>query len=100
MRQVTVTANAEGDTDPVVLDQYLTPFNVTYGTDGAGDIEVSITDPYPVENQDFVEATFEWLAIDPAYPNGGNYLGLPVRAIRLSSATQGTTFTVIQAGVK
>lgn len=100
MRQVTVTANADGDTVPVILDQYLTPFNVTYGATGSGDVEVSLTDPFPVENQDFVEATFVWATAPVAAPNAVGFLGQPYRAIRLTNAAEGDTLTVIQAGDK
>jgi hypothetical protein len=100
MRQIDVAANADGDTVAVVLDQYQAPFQVTYSRTGAGTVEVSVTDPYPVENQDFVEATYVWATAPTAYPNAEGFLGQPYRAIRLTGASEGDVLTVIQAGVK
>lgn len=100
MRQVTVTADATGVTAPVVLDQYLTPFQVTYAKSGSGTVQVSATDPYPVENQDFVEATFTWISAPTSAPNTTTFLAQPYRAIRLSGGAEGDTLTVIQSGVK
>ena len=104
MRQVIVTADiADGEnfkTVPVILDQYLTPFQVSYLSSADGQVEVTFTDPYPVINQDFVEADFDWMNAATGYPNAANFLGQPVRAVRLSGATEGTTLTVIQSGDK
>ena len=105
MRQVTVTADITGDggkfnTTPVILDQYIAPFQVSYLSSNDGTVEVTFTDPYPVVNQNFVEADYDWMTADTTYPNAGNFLGQPVRAIRLKNATAGTILTVIQSGVK
>jgi hypothetical protein len=100
MREIVVTANADGDTPAVVLDQYLTPFSVTYGKTGSGDVEITLTDPYPVENGEFVAPTFVWATAPTAAPNAVGFLGQPYRAIRLSGGAEGDTLTVIQAGVK
>jgi hypothetical protein len=100
MRQVTVTADALGATTPVVLDQYITPFQVTYSKTGSGTVEVTLTDPYPYVNQNFTEANFTWITAPTAAPNTANLLAQPYRAIRLSGAAEGDTLTVIQSGVK
>jgi len=107
MRQVTVTADIDDgsggfNTVPVILDQYLTPFQVTYTTNSGatGTVKVTATDPYPVVNQDFVEATFEWVAAPTTGPSIAGFLGQPFRAIYLESATEGDTLTVIQSGDK
>lgn len=109
MRQVTVVADIEvpGETPtyntlPVILDQYLTPFQVTYklSAGATGTVKVTTTDPYPKVNQDFVEATFVWEAAPTSAPNAAGFLGQPYRAIYLEGASQGDTLTVIQAGVK
>ena len=109
MRQVTVTADI-GDgaevetfsTVPVILDQYQAPFQVTYAlSSGAtGSVKVTTTDPYPVVNQDFVEATFDWVDVPTTAPNATGFLVQPFRAIYLEGATEGDTLTVIQSGVK
>ena len=100
MRQVTVTADNTGATTPVVLDQYITPFQVTYSKTGSGTVEVTTTDPYPKVNQDFVAASFTWITAPTAAPNTATFLAQPYRAIRLSGGAQGDTLTVIQSGVK
>lgn len=100
MRQVTVTADATGATTPVVLDQYITPFQVTYSKTGSGTVQVTATDPYPVENGNFVSATFTWITAPTSAPNTATFLAQPYRAIRLSGAAEGDTLTVIQSGVK
>jgi len=96
---VTVSTGATGST-PVVLDQYLTPFQVSYYSTGSGTVQVTTTDPYPVVNQDFTTASFSWITAPTGSPNGANFLGQPFRAIRLSGATGGDSLTVIQSGVK
>lgn len=109
MRQVTVTADISSgggsptySTTPVILDQYLTPFQVTYAlSSGAtGTVKVSTTDPFPVDNQDFVEADFVWVDAPTTGPNATGFLGQPFRAIYLTGSAQGDTLTVIQSGDK
>jgi hypothetical protein len=101
MREIVVTADVSGNTPPVVLDQYLNPASVTYYKSGAGGtVQVSVTDPYPVVNQNFVAPTFTWVTAPTTAPNAANFLGQPYRAIRLSGATAGDTLTVVQAGAK
>jgi hypothetical protein len=111
MRQVTVTADiSDGEVEPtyesvpVILDQYLTPFQVTYEVDSEGEfggtVQVTTTDPFPVSNGDFVEADFSWVTAPTSAPNATGFLGQPFRAIRISGASDGDTLTVIQAGVK
>ena len=100
MKLIQVTANAEGDTEAVVLDQYQAPFQVTYGYTGTGDVEVSITPPYPKTDGNFTEATYVWASAPTAYPNAVGFLGQPYTAIRLSGGAEGDVLTVIQAGVK
>lgn len=100
MRQTVVTADGSGNSPAVVLDQYLTPFQVTYSVVGGGNVEVTATDPFPVENGNFVQATFTWIPVPTSAPNATGFLAQPYRAIRISGAAPGATLTVIQAGVK
>ena len=107
MRQVTVTADIDDgvggfNTAPVVLDQYIAPFQVTYTTSSGatGTVKVTTTDPYPVVNQDFVEATFVWENAPTTAPNATGFLGQPYRAIYLEGSAEGDTLTVIQSGVR
>jgi hypothetical protein len=108
MRQTTVTANiSDGEEEPtyasppVVLDQYIAPFSVTYITDSeTGTVEVTATDPFPKVNGDFTAPTFDWITAPTGAPNSETSLGQPFRAIRLSGGADGDTLTVVQAGVK
>ena len=100
MRQVTVTADNTGATAPVVLDQYITPFQVTYSKTGSGTVQVTATDPYPVVNQTFTAASFSWITAPTSAPNTATLLAQPYRAIRLTGGAEGDTLTVIQSGVK
>ena len=101
MRQITVTVpTAATTTDPVVLDQYITPFQVSYVNSGSGTVQVSQTNPYPVVNGNFTSPTFSWITAPTAAPNTATFLAQPFRAIRLSGATAGDTLTVVQSGIK
>jgi hypothetical protein len=101
MRQTTVTVPAEATvTAPVVLDQYISPFEVSYAKTGSGTVQVSLTDPFPVSNGNFVAPSFTWVTAPTGAPNSATSLGQPFRAIRLSGATAGDTLTVVQAGAK
>ena len=100
MRQVTVTADSSGNTPAVVLDQYITPFQVTYAKTGSGTVQVSSADPYPLENGNFVAPTFGWISAPTAAPNTATFLAQPYRAIRLTGGAENDTLTVIQSGVK
>jgi len=99
MREVVATIAADGTTDAVVLDQYITPFQVSYRL-SSGTAQVTVTDPYPVVNQDFTTATFDWFTAPTTAPNATGFLGQPYRAIRVTGGTPGGTLTVVQSGVK
>jgi hypothetical protein len=100
MRQVTVVADSAGNTPAVVLDQYLTPFQVTYSKSGSGTVQVTATDPYPLSNGNFVAPTFSWISAPTSAPNTATLLAQPYRAIRITGGAEGDTLTVIQSGVK
>lgn len=101
MRQTTVVVPAAATASPaVVLDQYISPFSVSYAKTGSGTVEVSLTDPFPVSNGNFVAPAFTWITAPTGAPNSATSLGQPYRAIRLASAAPGDTLTVVQAGVK
>jgi len=102
MRQTTVKVPdllGSEVTAPVVLDQYISPFQVSYAKTGSGTVEVSLTDPFPVENGNFVAPSFTWITAPTSAPNSATSLGQPFRAIRLSGAAPGDSLTVVQAGV-
>lgn len=101
MREVIVTADSTGNTAPVVLDQYITPFQVTYASsNSSATVQVSNTDPYPVVNGNFATANFVWSTAPTTSPNAAGFLGQPYRAIRLTGAASGNTLTVVQSGIK
>lgn len=91
------------ESEPVVLDVNITPFQVTYfSPSSSATIEVSVADPYPVENGKFVEQTnYAWVPAPTSFPNGGGFLGQPFTAIRIIDPnTPPAELTVIQAGIK
>lgn len=100
MRQTTVLAGVSGATEPVVLDKYIAPFMVSYSATGTGIVQVSMTDPFPVVNGNFVAPTFSWVTAPTAAPNGPDFLGQPYTAIRITAGVSGDALTVIQAGIK
>jgi len=92
MRQVTVGANVL-----VPIDQYVAPINVSYVATGAGTVEISYTDPFPLDAQGYpvpTPPTMTWITA-PASP----IVNQPFRAIRVTGGTN-PTLTVIQAGVR
>mgnify|MGYP006266662713 CR=1 FL=1 len=92
MRQVTVAADT-----PVPIDQYLTPINVSYVATGGGTVQISYSDPYPLDAFGRPlpgPATFTWVSA-PASP----IVNQPFRAIQITGGTN-STLTVIQAGVR
>lgn len=101
MRRVVVTADSSGNTPAVVLDQYLNPASVTYYKSGAGGtVQATVSDPFPLENGNYVSPTFSWITAPTTAPNAANFLGQPFKAIRLTGATEGDTLTVVQAGAR
>lgn len=100
MRQVVATIPTAGTTtDPIILDQYQAPFQITYVNSGSGTVQVSATNPYPVVNGDFTTASFTWVTAPTSAPNTTSFLAQPYRAMRISGGTAGDTLTVIQSGV-
>lgn len=100
MREIIVTADGTGATPAVILDQYITPFQVSYVNSGSGTVQVSQTNPYPVVNGKFTTASFSWVTAPTTAPNTATLLAQPYRAIRLSGGTTGDTLTVVQSGIK
>ena len=110
MRQVIQTYSfadegSSGVTYPVVMDQYISPFNVSVAivpTDTATyTVQHTFDDPFAT---DFTPATAVWFShpdlTSESGNNDGNY-AFPVRAIRLnvSAADNDVTFYVTQAGI-
>ena len=92
MRQVTVGADVL-----VPIDQYVAPVNVSYVATGGGTVQISYTDPFPLDAQGYpvpTAPTMTWISA-PASP----IVNQPFRAIRVTGGTT-PTLTVIQAGVR
>jgi hypothetical protein len=92
MRQVTVGADVL-----VPIDQYIAPVNVSYVATGPGTVQISYTDPFPLDAQGYpvpTAPTMTWISA-PASP----IVNQPFRAIRVTGGTT-PTLTVIQAGVR
>lgn len=92
MRQVTVGADVL-----VPIDQYVAPVNVSYVATGGGTVQISYTDPFPLNAQGYPVATppvMTWVTA-PASP----IVNQPIRAIQVTGGV-GSTLTVIQAGVR
>jgi hypothetical protein len=92
MRQLTVGADVL-----VPIDQYIAPVNVSYVATGGGTVQISYTDPFPLDAQGYpvpTAPTMTWISA-PASP----IVNQPFRAIRVTGGTT-PTLTVIQAGVR
>jgi len=92
MRQVTVGADVL-----VPIDQYIAPVNVSYVATGAGTVQISYSDPFPLNAQGYPIAgapTMVWVTA-PASP----IVNQPFRAIQVTGGTA-PTLTVIQAGIR
>ena len=92
MRQVTVESDVL-----VPIDQYIAPVNVSYVATGGGTVQISYTDPFPLNAQGYpvpTAPTMTWITA-PASP----IVNQPFRAIRVTGGTS-STLTVIQAGVR
>lgn len=92
MRQVTVGADVL-----VPIDQYVAPVNVSYVATGGGTVQISYTDPFPLNAQGYPVPTppvMTWVAA-PASP----IVNQPIRAIQVTGGVA-STLTVIQAGVR
>ena len=99
MQQVTVTVDGSGYSPAVPLDQYISPFNVTYKA-SAGTVQVTTDNPFTQDvTGKYVAPVLNWVTAPTTSPNADGFLGQPFRAIRLSG-TEGATLTVIQAGIK
>ena len=101
MREVIVTIPAAATVSaPVPLDQYISPFSVTYKA-SAGTVQVTYDDPFTNSiTGTYVAPSLTWIPAPTDGPNAAGFLGQPFKAIRLSAGTAGDTLTVIQAGIK
>ena len=92
MRQVTVGVDVL-----VPIDQYVAPVNVSYVATGGGTVQISYTDPFPLDAQGYPVPTapvMTWVSA-PASP----IVNQPFRAIQVTGGTA-PTLTVIQAGIR
>lgn len=117
MRPIYLTANtlASGLSAPVILDQYLTPFNVTlalelFGNTGGGasyTVQYSLDDPYASYTVDYnTNATwYNHPTLLNLAADATDVFYTPVRSVRILTNTPGTGGTqtprlvIVQAGV-
>ncbi len=107
MRPVTLSISAAGATQPVPLDQYISPFNIGLAVDLSAGATLAYTVQHTFDDiyaANYNPATGNWfnhatMAAKTA-SSDGNY-AFPVRATRLNvtAYTSGTaTFKIVQAG--
>ena len=101
MRQQIVTITGTGSTNPIVLDTYISPFNVGFGVVVADTVDYTVEHTFDnvLTNANptwFAHPTVDGLAINA----DGNY-AFPVAGIRLTVNSGGgtATLTLIQAGL-
>ncbi len=108
MRPITITQTGVGDSVPVPLDLYLTPFNVTIQCVISGTptytVQYTNDDVYAVGYDPSTGNWFDLAGIDDATTDAVDSLISPVTAIRLSvtvapAPTDSVQMRVTQAGV-
>jgi hypothetical protein len=109
MRAVNVVLTATGNSAPVVLDQYISPFNITLAlvVSGTNTTTVQFTADNPaavyVTNYNTNATWFNHPDMNSMTVNEIGNIAFPVRAVRLncSAYTSGSaTLTILQAGIK
>lgn len=110
MRPTVVSNTATGISDPVVLDIYQHPFEVTTALSGTGSninaVQVSYDDPWAVYASSYSNnATWVTLSSISSVGATGSAIVIttPTRAVRLSTpyfVSGSASMTVIQSGVK
>jgi len=106
MRSISVKVTSAGNSSPIVLDQYISPFNIGFGAVVTGTcnytIQHSFDNPLAAGYNAATATWFPHPTVQNATTNqDGNY-AFPVLAIRLvnnAGTTGSVTLTVIQAGV-
>ena len=103
MRPIVKTVTGAGNSAPIVMDHYRTPFNVGFAVIVGGTATYTVQHTFDDVLDPAVTPT--WLnhpvIASVASSADGNY-AFPVRAIRLSvagGASGATTLTLIQAGM-
>ena len=105
MRAVTISQTNTGVTNPVPMDQYLTPFNVGFGvvvTSGSPTYTVqhSFDNPFAADYDPDTATWFDHPDVASETTNADGNYAFPVAAIRLSVTGTGVvTMTIAQAGV-
>lgn len=101
MRPVTVTVAGVGNSSPVVLDRYISPFQVSIGVTVSGSVDYKLQYSYddPFSTAGLVNWTDSTLMTGKTTASDTVLNAAPVTAVRLVNADTGTiTARVIQAG--
>jgi hypothetical protein len=107
MRGVTLTVVGAGVSNPIALDNYISPFNVGFGVVVSSAATVTYTVQHTFDDvfaPDFSATDATWFShedlIAQTDNQDGNY-AFPVSAIRLNVATSdgSVSITAIQAGI-
>lgn len=113
MRPKTVTVSTEGGTSsPVVLDQYISPFNVglylTADVSSSSTVQYTLDDPFGTYSVSFATSAHwvnhpELTNITASTTAKDSNIAFPVRAVRLKNNSLDTTgsvsLTILQAGM-
>ncbi len=103
MRPIRVITKTTGATNPIPLDNYISPFNVGFGVEVSNGATVDYKVQHTFDNIQDSAVTPVWFdhptVTGAITSTSGNY-AFPVTAVRLNAtANDGTlTFIVIQAG--
>lgn len=94
MRSIYLTQTGSGSTTPIILDTYISPFNVGFGVVVSGTVNYTIQHSF-----DGVTWFNHSVLISQTTNQDGNY-AFPVLQIRLTvnSGSGSATITLIQAG--
>lgn len=102
MRQQTITKTDTGASSALIMDTYISPFNVGFGAVVTGTATYTVQHTFQNPNDGSVTATwFDHPVVDDLTVNADGNYAFPVAAIRLNiTAVSGSVvLTVIQAGL-
>lgn len=105
MRSITVTVTGAGTSNPIPMDQYISPFNVGFGVVPGNSVNYTVQHSFdnPLA-AGYTAAGATWFdhptIASQTVQQDGNY-AFPVAAIRLkvNSGANAAVMTLIQAGV-
>lgn len=106
MRSLSITVKGAGVSNPIPMDQYISPFNVGFGVvpeSGVNyTVQHSFDNPFTADYDPETATWFDHPTVQgQTVKQDGNY-AFPVAAIRLqiNSGTNSATITLLQAGLQ